>query len=266
MTTYLKNIIEGLSVYDTFMVEGILQLSFLFLLLSCINKRKWRRILWLVVADLVIHVNLVIPYAVAGQSPLSAVQAVVNKSPAGLPPPPIHPINQNSRLSDAEEVLVGQWSMFNKEIGTTHEAMYPIQLRSSRNRFDRMEKDSSGNLHPFMYLARSNGAIRLAAFTPVHYRILVNPATPDTLVIQQNYYPRWQAYSGDQKVNVFLYNGHDLGIALLPGAQEITLEFESNGIRITMLISLVAFLMLCIAWLIRKFRRAGYHPVQQEGA
>ena len=251
-TSYLKAVIDGISFSDTWLIESLCQATLLYFALKFTKERNLRRLCWLVMIDMIFHANLVIPYAVAGQAPLSAIEHVIEKSPAGIPIPPLQPIRNNSRIDPAEEIYIGQWSMFNKQIGTTQEHLYPIQLPSTRDRFDRLPADSSEMDKPFLYLAHAEGGVRIINFKPGDMIMHVSSAQADTLVIQQNFYHRWRAFTGRKREPLVLYNGHDLGIPVSAGEQDIRVSFVNGDIRLAMIISVLVCILLVIVLFTRR--------------
>src|SRR5690606_2607201 len=91
--------------------------------------------------------------------------------------------------------LLGSWTMYNKQIGTTKELVYPIQLFNMKAFFHENEKGSGINYFdkPFIFQKNESAgdSITVMAYNPQKLKLFVVSDTPDEIVFQQNYYPNW---------------------------------------------------------------------------
>jgi hypothetical protein len=245
MANKMKGIIDSLSFYDTIFLQGCIQLSILAIFLHSLLKRKMQLLKWVAIIDLVIASLLNIPFTGAGKTTLSHVQSVLDKSPKGIPIPPVQPISQNDTLAGADNYLLGYWNMYNKQIGTLNEMPYPIQLRNMRAYFDNVENKNGYNYadKPFLYGKNDDLAIEITGFSPNKLTLTVQADSTNDLIFLQNYYPHWY-YSNDSgtyKMKKESFNF--MRVPVVKGTQKIRLIFGPGFIRTSLLISGLVFVL-----------------------
>lgn len=142
----LKTLINAISFYDTLWMQGSIQLIILSCIKYSLRKQKWNLLVRVVIADVIISTLLNLPFTGVGQASVKQVQIVLNKSPKGIPVPLLQPIVMNDTLSKAEESLTGDWSFYNKQIGVTDPAVYPITLKNVKQYLQLLTVDSSTSM------------------------------------------------------------------------------------------------------------------------
>jgi hypothetical protein len=244
----MKALIDGISFYDTFWIQGSVQ----FFLLACIayslKRKKFRLLFYICMADMVIASLLNIPFTGAGKASVADVQHILNKTPPGIPIPKMQPIVNNDTMNVMQNGLTGNWSMYSKQPGVTQEVPYPITLTDAKKYFDTLTvtpalshmhdallfvEDSVGSTVPEI-MAYDPGKITFRAYSPAG----------GTMVIQQNSYPYWY-YDNGQEVRAAGRAGINfMSAPLSKGDNRITLFFDPKKVKAGMLISLVSF---CLA-------------------
>lgn len=245
----LKALIDAISFYDALWLQGIIQLFLLWGIKLFLIKRQWNLLARIVIADIVIATLLNLPFTGVGQASVADVQRVLNKSPKGIPIPSLQSVTKNDTVSIYEKGLVGDWSLYNKQIGVTKEVPYPIRLNNTIKYFETIEINPSLSLaqNDFLFTTNTNDSKpAITSFTG--NEIAFTLTAPDTgyIVYQQTFYPYWFYDNGKEKKKVQQYTTNFIAVPLVKGENKIEITFEPQKIKIAMLISLIFFSVVVI--------------------
>lgn len=254
ITASIKLLLNKISFYDCFWIQGIFQMLFLWLIWQSLKTANLLMLLKVIAIDMIVATLLVVPFTGAGKASLHQVQAVLNQSPKGIPIPPMHSIELNDSLPIDQHELIGSWSMFNKQIGTVKEVPYPIQLKNMKVFF----ADSSGSNHskyfnkPFLFVKeKKKSNVNILSFSPNKIHVEVNAVNiGDHLIIQQNYYPHWTAIVNGKFEMIAKEGTSFMSLPLQEGDNNVSIIFEPAIIKKGMLISLVVFCFMLLVLLV----------------
>ncbi|MFT3981704.1 MAG: hypothetical protein QM687_14640 [Ferruginibacter sp.] len=255
ITGSLKFILDNTSFYDCMLLQALIQLVLLWQLTICLQKNNPQRLIKLVAVDMIIASLLIIPFTGAGKASVEDVQAVLNRSPKGIPLPPLQPIKDNSKISNIENDYIGSWSMYSKEIGTTEEVPYPIVLKNMRQFFSDSLRlnDTVYFTKAFVFFKNGQGRsmVKLTSFNANKITVLAESFAEDTLVLQQNNYPYWKAILNGKEVPLIAEGASFMSIPVGPGKNEVQFIFNPPAkIKGSLLFSAVLFSILLFAWMI----------------
>ena len=248
----LKAGIDALSFYDTLWLEGIIQLMLLWCIKFSIRDKRWNMLVRIVMIDMVIATLLNLPFTGVGKASVAEVQSVLNKAPHGIPLPLLQPITENDTMGVEEKGLVGDWSLYNKQLGVTREVAYPIVLNDSKRYFQMQES------HPGFGFTRNNFLFTrdskatkpvITFFSPDKIAISITAADTGTVIYQQAFYPHWFYYNGEKK-EVQQYAGVFIAAPLHKGENAVTITFEPGKVMIAMLVSLLVLMIILILLII----------------
>ena len=246
----LKAIIDALSFYDSLWIQGIIQLILLWGIKWCLKFKSWNLLKKIVVADMILACLLNLPFTGVGKASVAQVQSVLNKSPKGIPIPNLAPINYNDTLSIEERSLVGDWSFYNKQIGTKAEVLYPILLK---NTYDYFEKNENYLNRPFIFVPDSSTAkLSIQSFSPQKITVTALSKASSQLVLQQNYYPHWYYINGTEKKEVNKFGINFMYVPIIKGQNNISFVFDPAGVKKAMLLSAVVFIICCLLLFFKK--------------
>ena len=250
LSVKLKFLIDAISFYDTLWIQALIQLFLLWGIKWCLKFRNWRLLKNIVVADMILACLLNIPFTGVGKASVAEVQAVLNKSPKGIPTPSFQAISQNDSVSTAEKYLVGDWSLYNKQIGTKEEVPYPITLKNMRTYFekDAITKKENHLDKPFIFSTDAGNSyeIKRISFSPQKIEADVFSQKDSRLVLQQNFYPHWYYTNGSEKRDMNQYGINFMSMPLKKGENNISITFEPALVKTAMLFSLVMFVLCCV--------------------
>ncbi len=261
----LKKLVDAVTFYDTFWIQGIIQLIILRAIRYCLVQQKIKLLVKVVIIDMVLATLLNIPYTGVGNTPLASVQQVLNKSPQGIPIPTLQRVKDIDTLTKVENELIGDWSMYNKQIGTTRQVVYPINLNLSDAYFNSEEQHVTAD-HPYLFTGQlvnekilsssSTDNILVKNFSPDKISIEVNTQTSTNLIYLQNYYPHWFYNDQTGKKPVTKAGINFMGALLNNGKNSIIFSFEPELIKWMMAISALSFIALSIFLIIAYFKRS----------
>ncbi|MEN9569587.1 MAG: hypothetical protein RL172_818 [Bacteroidota bacterium] len=244
LATTLKTLINSISWYDCFWMQGCIQLVLVRATCHALLTHHYKRLITTVVIDLALATLLNIPFTGVGSTSVATVQAVLNQSPKGIPAPGLQPILKNDTGSVITNNMIGHWTMYNKQIGSTTEVLYPIVLTNTRQYFDEQAKPSSHHYfnQPYLFIQDSNSHVEPIYFSPQKIEVQVQAGNNTAVVLQQNYYPHWWYVDGQQKRPMQLYGTSFMSAAATPASKKISIIFEPVLVTKMMLLSLAAFI------------------------
>ncbi|MEP6711696.1 MAG: hypothetical protein ABJA37_04725 [Ferruginibacter sp.] len=254
VTLKLKSLIDAIGFFDTIIIQGCIQLVLIQSLKYSLKLQRYSLLKKIVVVDMVLACLLNVPFTGAGQASVAQLQHVLNKSPKGIPIPVLHPIKNNDTLNFEEKHLLGDWSMYNKQIGTGEEVPYPIILKNMRHYFEQLKKDTGNEaLNKAVFFIQdenTNNRISITRYTANQIDISAYSTTVSKIIIQQNWYPHW--FYGPEKKQVLQAGINFISIPVAKGQNKITVKFEPKLIRYAMLFSAVFFLAFLALFFILK--------------
>lgn len=178
----------------------------------------------IILIDLIINLWITLPVTGVGSTSVSYLQTKLNRFPKGFPIPslknkPIPPL-----ITDEDEKKLGNQFWYNKEI--LHKSIsYPSSLINTFNFLN--SKDSLWiKDKPFLYLKNASGEIFIKKFMPTYITIHTNIASNDTLILLQNNYPGWRAWSNGRRCKISPFHNTFLQIPVAKKDTIITIKFS----------------------------------------
>ncbi|MDB5277678.1 MAG: hypothetical protein JWR61_2633 [Ferruginibacter sp.] len=250
----LKTLVDAVSFYDTLWIQGCIQLIIWLVIRRALISRNFNLLRSLVVADLIIASLLNIPFTGVGKTSVATIQNLLNQSPQGIPIPILQPINKIDTLQVNVKEIIGDWSIYNKQIGVKEEVAYPIVLKNMRAYFETNERYPGRNFlnHPFLFVdgSQNSRSIVIQSFAPDKIALSVTADNPSSIVLQQNYYPHWFFKNGRQKGLVDSAGINFMKAPLNKGENNIVFTFEPTLVKRAMLLSVITFTALCLLLLL----------------
>jgi uncharacterized membrane protein YfhO len=199
-----------------------------------------------------------LPFTGVGKASLRDVQSIIDRSPKGIPFPLLQPINKIDTLLSDEKALVGDWSFYNKQIGTVNEAPYPIRLKAIANKFEKIENRETDSLmtKPFLFILPESErqSIVLKDFTPNQFRFEANTAKAGLVILQQSFYPHWVCSVNNSEKRIEKYNDAFMSVPVNSGKSIVEYRFDPSWIKTMMIFSLLVFILSLIYLALPKFK------------
>ncbi len=199
-----------------------------------------------------------VPFTGVGQSSVRDVVNSLNRMPEGIKTPYLTPIAELDRVDVTryQSKLLGSSSFYNKNIGTSAKAFYPVELKTTSQLF---EGDSSRYRHlPLIFSEKGKlEQVEILGFGPDYMDLIVTCSEKDKLVYQQNLYPRWTCMLNGQVVKNPGYQGVFNALDVPAGKQYVKFFFFPGLVGKTFGFSkyvlLLAVVYLIIVWFKRTF-------------
>lgn len=234
-----KTFIDYLSVYDTVIIQGVVVLTLLLVLLNAIRSINIGSLLLIALVDVFFATIIQLPFTGYGKLSQSKIQEIVAKSPSGIPIPDMHAIMENDQGSKNIDSIVGNWSFYNKQPGTTQQALYPIVFKNEEYIF---HKDSMQNIKhkPFLYFLENSkekqpgnlkNTLEISYYSPNLIKFKLQTNTPGKVIIQYKYFPYWIASINNQQAAVTQYNNAFIALPIdAAGTFIIELKYSPSPI------------------------------------
>lgn len=180
------------------------------------------------------------PITGVGQKSVAFVQSIYNRSPKGIPIPSLTPLEKLDSVSTEESSLVGDWSYYNKQIGTKKITDYPSYFLSLESYFN-SNNPSTINKKPYLFTKANDSKITVNSYNPQNIEITCSSSNADTLVFLQNNYKFWSAtLNGKNQPISTAYNSF-MAIPIQKGLNKIQFNYQDKGLLISFLISMLFF-------------------------
>lgn len=246
----LKTAIDNLSIYDTIILQSIFTSIILSLIVKAIIRLNAKLLLLLAVIDVACATIIQLPFTGYGKLPATEIQQLLNNSPKGIPLPTLQPIIKNEHGIPGIDTILGNWSLYAKQPGTTKHAFYPIIFKSEEYIFNH---DSITKIaqHPFLYFSggekKRSGSIGILHFSPTTIQLRLKAEESGKLVLLYKHYPHWKASVNNQWSAIEIYNNSFMAINIKsPGTYIIKIQYDPILIRIVSVFQLLLWLSLII--------------------
>ena len=253
----LKVLLDAFSFYDTLWIQGIIQLLILWGIKWCLKNGDLSLLQKIVVADMIIASLLNVPFTGAGKGSVAMVQVMINQSPKGIPIPFLQPINHIDTFPEQQKEMIGDWSMYNKQIGVRSQVYYPVVLKNTTDYFENLSTHPDNNFlqQAFVFIdtKKDGDTIIIKKFTLGELAVQVTADSASNLILQQNYYPHWWYNNGSIKKETNKAGINFMSAPLVKGKQIITFTFEPALVKWAMLLSLFVFVICCFLVLFYRF-------------
>lgn len=243
--------LDNWTLYDRLLVNAVILLTLL--LLYFLLKRKIR-MRWLlpgiIVADLVIFCWMHLGVTGVQRKSPADIESYFSSVPPGIPVPSLSLIKENTRPGEDLDKITGCWSYYSKQPGTPELCDYPTLFVSTENYFC-SPLPPFINQHPFVFPKKGSSSpfpsLSVKKFSPSEIIVEMVSGANDTLILLQNYYPRWKAFVNDQPAEVQKEYISFMAVRLPDGKNEVRFHFQNKTLYLYLL---VAFLTLTVTILL----------------
>lgn len=263
----LKYNLDHLSFYDTILIQSIIQLLILSAFVYILKRGSLKILVLLFIIDTVSATFLNLPYTGVGKTPLKEIDAIHNISGRGIHSPKLQPVFKNDTLSQKDSALVGEWSFYNRQIGSSKRIIYPVLLKTTLKYYNSIEKDSTINIkkYPYIFIASKIDHNRIfkdstqsiyendiVSFSTnnIHLKFIANRI--GLLVFLQNKYPHWY-YKKDNKYYTVNNAGYTFFcVPVVKGNNDIEVVFKPRFFYLFFYVSFSTFILFILAALLIK--------------
>ena len=262
----LKLGIDIISFNDTFWIQGVLQLLLLFIIHKSLLKKDIALLKKVIIVELVLASLMNIPFTGVGKLSVANIQKILSESKKGIPIPALTTIEQHNTQGLVYKEIVGDWSMYSKQIGCNKAVPYPIVLKNTTFYFDSLKKNSNISVtnKPFIFLANyltdsvntfaSNNLV-IKDFEPNKIEFFTNSNANSNIFYLQNYYPHWYFNNGLNYNPMKKAGINFMSAPIKKGNWLISFSFEPTVIKCMMVLSLTVFIILLFLLLFYHFKQ-----------
>lgn len=250
--TAIKAFIDNLTFYNVLLIGVTIQSVVILLLLKA--KANTKKIVLVIIADLIVNSIAYLPFTGVGTVTLSDIQKVYSTNKKGINIPPIIAIKNIDTFSAKETGLAGSASFYNKKIGITKLTDYPSYFANTKAYF-KSELPGTVNNLPYVFLKKnisnykqdklySDTAIKVDFFSPQKINIKVSLTQRDTLVLLQNHYKFWKAKVDGREIPVNKSFITFMSIPLDKGFHFVEFYYEDKWLLLFVILSICTFISI----------------------
>jgi hypothetical protein len=251
----IKAFIAGLTMWDTIIIHGSIQVVAGALMIKFIRADNVKRLVQLGILEIILATLLNLPFTGVGQLSPGKINEMVRETPGGLPTPSLLPEYVLTAQYPDTRKIIGSWALYSKEIAMDSLFPYPLIFPSTMKYFDSGNQEKLRQRPPFFFIHDSK------ALLTKNFRYHGNSieasavlTSNDTFLIKQNNYPHWSASIQGKPVPILSAYNTLMVVPVQPGNQTIKIEFQNKRIKIFLLTELMVFIMLALAyaWIVLK--------------
>jgi hypothetical protein len=249
----IKGLIDSLTFTDALLISLIINCLCLFFIL--LAKADHRKITLIILIDLIANSIAYLPFSGIGKVTLAEIQSTYNKSEKGIIIPPLIPIKNIDTLSSERTGLVGNWSFYNKQIGSTSLTDYPSYFSNTEKYFN-SDLPAAVNNYPYIFLKSDfedssplkspNKTLKVKFYSPQKIVIEVDALQDDSLVLLQNRYKFWRANADGQELEINPTLITFMSVPLRKGRHIVGFYYQDKWLILFTTVSITSFLILLL--------------------
>ncbi len=274
----LKEFISALGFYDFLLLNSLLVIIVSGIFYKAIQRSKLEKFLLpLVVAEMFIVAQGMLPLTYVRTNPPSAAQRIINQQPAGYPLPDMQKSIADFSADGMQYFdIVGCFNPYNKLPGRSDYIITPANLSTQAGFWDSVSLRKKIITYPLAYFADtvyalkdtaafiatgyngkvaiatpkdslpflpndSSNTIRIKRFSPGHFLLETDTKNPALLVFMQNNYPGWTATVNGQSTRLYTANRTFLAVTVPAGNATIEFVYKTGRLK---LLSVIAVLFI----------------------
>ncbi len=258
----IKAFIAGLTIWDTIIVHGSIQLVVGTLMVKYIRADNVKRFVQVGIVEIILATFLNLPFTGVGQLSPGKINEMVRESPRGLPSPSLLPEYLVTAQYPNTTKIIGSWVLYSKEIAMDSLFPYPLIFPSTMKYFDTGNQNKLRQRPPFFFIHDSKALTsKNFSYQGNNMEATVRLSSSDTFLIKQNNYPRWSASIQGKPVPILTKFNTLMGVPVESGYQTIKIQFRNKWIKIFLVTELIIFIILALVytWIVfRKDQRIRY--------
>lgn len=232
----LKWMIDHLTIADTVIIQGIIQLILLYLIKTFTSKKN-TNFKWLIAIDLVLASLLNIPFTGVGKMSPANVQQLIDGAHANTL------IIPQKSDSIAVRKIIGDVSWYNKQPGYKELISYPMVLTAASNYFQSPNKNANDR-KPFAFM--DSGHLNNLNYVENKISFDIITSTPSIVTVQQINYPGWNINSNIGPVSPVKHPDELISFEASPSVTSAEIYFDNPTIKFLVYYSGAILGVLCL--------------------
>ena len=287
-----KAMMANLNFDDHLLIDAALQLAFLLPLLFTFSKPKTKLIYGLIILNSMAFAQLNMVYTFASQVRPQLLNSQLASFPPGFPLPGLSHSLQSAFTPQTGPPSIGLLNFYNKQISMEATEVSPTYMTRLHLLYDRPDIQKLSFLFPVAYLSdtvrterqvlpyrgtifsplpqvkettviagststeRESGqlSIKATAVSGNSFAFEVNSDRNCFLTLQQVYLPGWKVRVDGNEANLVCANIAFMGTRLRPGLHRVEFEYSPPYVRVALIVSILAALIIFGFLLFGKFR------------
>jgi hypothetical protein len=281
----LKNIIENISLADSVVINGLIQLFFIlaFILWAGRYARYKKLFSFIWIANMALLAQLILPITFVSKTSPHEINKIIQISPKGFPTTDLEkPIGENSKdaLSHFDKIALSY--LYNKKIGISRINNSPSFLDEQNDFLKTNLLYGYISLMPVAYIADSlvhlkdsnilnlatickfafadgipsiksncdsNNKAIIKKISANRFEIETQASSSSLLVLTQCYHHHWKAWIDNKQVKIYKTNISFMGTPLPPGKHSVVFKFSpSNTLKaLWVMFATIAILIITAA-------------------
>lgn len=280
----LKTIKNTLSFYNLLLISILIQIPFLiFFYRFAIKKFNLKGIAYTGILNCMVYAMVFTFFTIVKKDSAQSMQAIIDANSRKDYPKPLltTTLQQNSEHGMKYYDEIGPLNMYNKKIGRVDYRISPSNLLSQNEFwFDSSVRttimhypliyqpdtaisytntkslipttkkvvfvDDSFYIASIINQLKDNAVLSLSHFTPNAFHFTYSAKNNTVLVLNQNYYPLWQATIDGKTIPIIKVNSSFMGVAIPAGDHRLHFDFRADHIKVAFIISIITALLLFI--------------------
>jgi hypothetical protein len=258
----LPDMIKSISFSQTVFINSVLQLILLTALYFFIRKEKYRLARNVFLLDLIANTLLCTPFFTVSSYTPEEVHKIF--SPVnGFPVQVRAPSDVPAVFTDGKNNTWYNVNVFKKEISSAASYFGPLYFE----KYSERQQDSS--LHflvkekPLLFFAHvlpdENNFIEIIRLTPATITAFVKTDGGQQIILQQNYFPGWQAYYTGRRIPVSENDYSLISVSLPKGEGVLEFRFEKRKAVLAAALNHLVVIVVLISALIGLIRKKFYN-------
>jgi hypothetical protein len=231
----LKWMIDHLTLADTIIIQGIIQLILLYLI-KAISGKKNEYLKWLIAIDLVAASLLNIPFTGVGKMSPADVQHLIDGAKTNT-----LIIPQKSDSAYISKVI-GDVHWYNRKPGNKDLISYPMVLTAAENYFQSPDKNTNDR-KPFAFV--DSGHLNNLKYAENKITFDINTPASSIVTVQQINYPGWKINTNPGPVSPLRHPDELISFETSPSTTSAEIYFDNSIIKFLVYYSGAILCVLC---------------------
>jgi hypothetical protein len=265
----VRALIDHLTAADLLLISALILLASL--LVIRINLWSTRKIVVIVVLNLVINTWLTLPFTGLGMKSKKQINNEMTQFGPGISRQELQPLYKTKFIDSG---LKGQFTMlgsYSKKIGYPDEEQYPVELKNTQNFFSDSSLFRFITHQSYVFLSTDttvtaetnfdSTTIKIKKFAPGNFHVFVNNGQYRFITFLQNDYPYWQTLVNGRMVRHYTSFKSFISVPIEPGNNDVEFFFNPTPIKKGIMIN-GAIILLALACLM--FRGLRDYPLVRD--
>ncbi|MEI9944365.1 MAG: hypothetical protein WDN26_09085 [Chitinophagaceae bacterium] len=253
-----KNILDGLTMGDIAVIQGIIQLFFITAFLVFIKKKKF--VFILMASNVILLAWMALPFTFVSQFSTNTIDNYIHSFPKGFPKPGLHEPVESHYKEDSSNAAYAINFFFDKKI-VIQEDIYTPTVSTDYHSYlsNRSLRDSMSKV-PFAFISTpdhfrdSTATINLNEFSASGFNFTITTITPGYFNLIQQYNHNWKVAVNKQPIKVEKSLITFMKVPVQAGSSIVEFKYDPGKTIKLMMISSFIILLLLILLLVLPHR------------